>query len=230
MTSCPNMKVFGSEFAPRELESCVRFKKEYGIMNRRPSPLSHRVRLRGACPSGVAPRSDPWTLQRFALSTASAAAFCAIGTAAYADDAKTVAVFGHLSALVGEWKGVGDTAGASLTYTLAADGSTLMEVSRSAKGASMVTMFSVDGDHLVATHYCSAGNQPQMATPPIVDAAARQLSFSLVRITGMKAPGDWHNTALEMRLEDSSHLSQRWQYSDRGIQGERTFRYERISP
>jgi hypothetical protein len=25
-------------------------------------------------------------------------------------------------------------------------------------------MFSVDGDHLIATHYCSAGNQPQMTT------------------------------------------------------------------
>jgi len=55
----------------------------------------------------------------------------------------------------------------------------------------MVTMFSVVGDHLVATHYCSAGNQPQMVTEPIADPQKNVLAFSLVaHITGMTTPDE----------------------------------------
>lgn len=73
----------------------------------------------------------------------------------------------------------------------------------------MITMFSVDGDRLIATHYCSAGNQPQMVTDTISEPQNKPLVFSLVRVTGMKTPEDWHNTDLEIQLEDQDHLTQR---------------------
>ena len=58
----------------------------------------------------------------------------------------------------------------------------------------MVTLFSVDGDRLLATHYCSAKNQPQMATEPIADPQAKSVAFSLVRVTGLSSAAAWHNT------------------------------------
>lgn len=138
-----------------------------------------------------------------------------------------MAVLGQLASLVGEWRGVGDSAGVSVTYTLVADGSALVEEFRPSQGSAMMTMFSVDGDHLLATHYCSAGNQPQMTTSALTRSPVRSLDFSLVRITGMKTTGDWHNTPLEVLLEDEDHFMQRWTYLDQGKTGTRVFHFER---
>jgi hypothetical protein len=140
---------------------------------------------------------------------------------------KSLAAFKNLSSLVGEWKGVQNGREIRLTYRLTADGSVLMEESRPAKGAAMITMFSVDGDHLIATHYCSAGNQPQMTTAAIVEPQGRTLVFSLVRVTGMATPEDWHNTGLEVLLTDRDHFTQKWTYSYRGRTGTSTFQFTR---
>ena len=83
--------------------------------------------------------------------------------------AKSAAAFSQLSSLVGEWKGVDDGTDFTVTYTLVASSSTLMEEFRPAGGSPMMTMFSVDGDRLLATHYCSALNQPNMSTQAIRD-------------------------------------------------------------
>jgi len=147
-----------------------------------------------------------------------------------AEKSKPQAAFEQLASLVGEWKGVQDGTGTeiTLTYTLTADDSVLMEESRPVKGPAMITMFSVDRDHLVATHYCSARNQPQMATGTITDPQKNVLSFSLVRVTGMNTPQDWHNTALEMHLEDKDHLSQIWSWEYKGKKGTTGFHFSRI--
>ena len=106
-------------------------------------------------------------------------------TIANAEKSNSAIAFEHLTSLVGQWTGVQDGVDITLTYTLTADGSTLMEEFRPAKGPVMMTMFTVDGDHLIATHYCSAGNQPQMVTQPITESQNTTLVFSLVHITGM---------------------------------------------
>ena len=138
----------------------------------------------------------------------------------------SVLAFEHLTSLVGEWKGVQDGTEIKLTYTLTAAGSALLEDFRAGNTA-MMTMFTVDGDHLIATHYCSAGNQPQMMTGAITDPSAKSLAFTLSRVTGMKTPGDWHNTGLTVIMDDKQHLTQVWTYEDDGKTGTNTFRYTR---
>lgn len=138
----------------------------------------------------------------------------------------SVLAFEHLTSLVGEWKGTQDGTEMTLTYTLTADSSALMEEFRAGKTV-MVTMFTVDGDHLIATHYCSAGNQPQMMTKAITDPSAKSLMFSLSRVYGMKTPGDWHNTGLTVMMEDKQHLTQVWTYEYNGKSGTNTFHFTR---
>ena len=140
---------------------------------------------------------------------------------------KSAAAFEQLISLVGEWKGVVESTEIKLTYTLTADGSALMEEFRPSKGPVMITMFSVDGDRLLATHYCSAGNQPNMATEAITDPKAKRVTFSLVRVTGMTTQEDWHNTGLVMLLEDEEHLTQEWSYRYKGETGKRVFHFTR---
>ncbi len=146
---------------------------------------------------------------------------------AHTEKSKSAVAFERLSSVVGEWKGVQDGTDITLTYTLTANGSALMEEFRPAQGPVMMTMFSVDGDHLIATHYCAAGNQPQMATQRITDPQNKVLVFSLVRVTGMTTPEDWHNTGLEVLLEDKDHLTQRWTYLYKGKSGTTVFHFAR---
>src|SRR5437870_2878618 len=154
----------------------------------------------------------------------------AVATAALAaDKTKSEEAFDRLAALKGEWKGQTDGVDTTLMYTLTANGSALMEQCRPDKGREMITMFTVDGDHLIATHYCSARNQPQMATAAITDAQ-KPLAFSLVRVTGLKSPDDFHNTGLTVIQEDNDHLTQEWLYDAKGKSGKNVFHFTRVRP
>ncbi len=143
-----------------------------------------------------------------------------------ADKTKSEEAFDRLASLKGEWKGEQDGVKISLIYTLTANGSALMEEFRPESGPVMITMFTVDDDHLIATHYCSAKNQPQMVTSAITDVQ-KPLAFSLARITGLKSPDDWHNTGLTVIQEDNDHLTQEWTYQSKGKSGRTVFRYTR---
>lgn len=133
----------------------------------------------------------------------------------------------RLASLAGEWQGTLDGTEVQVTYTLIADGSVLMEEFRPKGGPMMLTLFSVDGDRLLATHYCSAKNQPQLATAAITDPQVKNLAFSLVRVTGLKSPGDWHNTGLVVTMVDRDHLTQEWTSLSDGKAGQTTFHFTR---
>ncbi len=143
-----------------------------------------------------------------------------------ADTTGSARVFRQLSALVGDWEGIQGNVPIAVTYALTGDGSALMEYMKpgNSRTGAMVTMFTVDGEHLIATHYCAAGNQPQMVTG-IPDNLEQGVTFSLARVTGMKTPDDWHNTGLTFVQDDKDHITQRWTYSYKGQAGVSVFRY-----
>jgi hypothetical protein len=155
------------------------------------------------------------------------ALFVVASAAFAADKTKSEEAFDRLASLKGEWKGEINGVNTTLIYTLTANGSALMEECRPEKGPEMITMFTIDGDHLIATHYCSAKNQPQMATSAIIDAQ-KPLAFSLVRVTGVKSADDWHNTSLTVIQEDNDHLTQEWSYQFKGKTGKNTFHFTRV--
>jgi len=144
------------------------------------------------------------------------------------EPSKSAAAFDHLASLVGEWRGVQSETEFQVTYTLTADGSALMEEFRPKGGPTMVTLFTVDGDHLIATHYCSAQNQPQMVSTAIAEPQAKSVAFSLVRVTGLKTPDDWHNTGLVLTIEDQDHVTQEWTYLFKGKTGKTLFALTRV--
>ena len=144
-----------------------------------------------------------------------------------AEKAKSQEAFDDLASLQGEWVGEAFGVKTTLIYSLTANGSAMMEQCRPEKGHEMITMFTVDGDHLIATHYCSAKNQPQMATSAITDAQ-KPLEFSLVRVTGLKSPDDFHNTGLTVIQEDNDHLTQEWSYQSKGETGKNVFHFTRV--
>jgi hypothetical protein len=91
----------------------------------------------------------------------------------------------------------------------------------------MLTLYHVDGDRLLLTHYCMAGNQPRMQAKRF-DAAAGEIEFQFLDGTNMTpASGHMHNA--RFRLLDERHFQSEWQFYENGKSKQsETFQYTRV--
>lgn len=134
--------------------------------------------------------------------------------------------FDQLKTLVGEWEGTSREGPVKITYTLVSNSSALMERMQRGGEPEMITMYSADGDHILVTHYCSAGNQPQMKSETM-KPKAQKYSFSLVRVSGLKTEAEGHMIGLVLTILDKDHLTQEWKYQEKGKTGVDLFEYKR---
>src|SRR5882672_8152241 len=141
---------------------------------------------------------------------------------------KSAAAFEKLISLVGEWEGTNSSGQVKATYTLVSGGSALMERLQSANEPEMLTLYSLDGDHLLVTHYCSMGNQPQMKTATITELSG-PLAFKIVQVTGMKAADEAHMVGLILTMPDKDHFTQQWTFLDKGKTQSDLFKFTRKS-
>jgi hypothetical protein len=154
---------------------------------------------------------------------------CAAGQSSAANEkAKSAAAFERLISLVGEWEGTNSSGQVKATYTLVSGGSALMERLQSGSEPEMLTLYSLDGDHLLVTHYCSMGNQPQMKTATITELSG-PLAFKLVQVTGMKSATEGHMTGLVLTMPDRDHFTQQWTFMDKGKTQSDLFKFTRKS-
>ena len=104
-----------------------------------------------------------------------------------------------------------------------AGGSALMSEIHGKGPENMITMFHMDGDRLVMTHYCGAGNQPRMK---VVAADAKSVSFEFFDGTNI-APGDGHMQHATFTQTDANHHTEEWVFVDHGKEMKESFTYER---
>jgi hypothetical protein len=142
--------------------------------------------------------------------------------------ARSTPAFDQLKSLAGEWQGK-DSSGETVKviYRVVSNGSAIMEQSHPAQEHEMITMYTLDGDRIVATHYCSVGNQPTLQSGPS-PAANGKYDFSLVRVSGTKTPDEGHMAALILSIPDKDHLSETWTFATKGTSMADTFTYTRI--
>jgi len=117
--------------------------------------------------------------------------------------------------LSGEWDGK-DNHGKPVhaSYETLASG-VVMERVQAEGEPSMVTMYSLDGDHIVAIHFCSAGNQPILRTGT-VSAATGKYAFQVERTYGLRSPDELHMVELLFTLPDADHVTEAWTNLDHG--------------
>jgi hypothetical protein len=135
-----------------------------------------------------------------------------------------------LKTLVGEWKGAHSGADGSgevrLSYRLVSGGTGLMESMNSGHDENMVTVYSVDGNRILATHYCSAGNQPRMAAAGL-SADGKTLTFRFVDATNV-GPDSMVMNGLVVTFEGPDRLTQSWTSHANGKDEVGTFTYTRV--
>jgi hypothetical protein len=135
--------------------------------------------------------------------------------------------FEQLKPLVGQWDG--KAAGGQalhVSYELVSGGTALLERLAMGDEPEMVTVYSPDGDRLAVTHFCSAGNQPQMRTEPVT-GPTKEFSFSFVRATNLASPSAGHMHHLTVAVQDHDHFSEAWTWNDNGKEHTEVFHFVR---
>lgn len=143
--------------------------------------------------------------------------------------ARSTPAFDQFKSLVGHWEGATTGGGkVNATYELISNGSVLMERLSPGNEPDMITMYTLDGDRILATHYCSAGNQPTLQTPasPAPDS---KYNFTFLHLRGAKSPDEGHMIALVVSIPDKNHLTQSWTFDDHGKTMTENFTYTRKS-
>lgn len=73
----------------------------------------------------------------------------------------------------------------------------------------MVTVYHLDGDSLMMTHFCAVNNQVRLRAEPLT-ADAKALSFNYIDATNLSVSHKDVMTKLEMSLPDNEHFTQTW--------------------
>jgi len=133
----------------------------------------------------------------------------------------------QLLALAGEWEGTEAGRTTTITYTVISGGTALMEsMKMPAPQPDMVTVYHRDGDALVATHYCSIGNQPRMRAPG-ASPDGKSIRFRFADITNLAKPGDGHIQHLTVNFVDGNHFTQEWTSVSNGKEEAAVFKWTR---
>lgn len=91
----------------------------------------------------------------------------------------------------GRWQ-VAETPALQIVFEPTARDSVMVERWETSAGLHSMTIYHMDGDALIATHYCPQGNQPRLASK---GAPAGEVRFAFRDVTGLDA-GEAHTHAL----------------------------------
>lgn len=132
--------------------------------------------------------------------------------------------FEMLKGMEGNWVGKNNQGQPlEISFRMTAGGSALMSEIHGHGPENMITMFHMDGDRLIMTHYCGAGNQPRMN---VVSADAKSVSFEFFDGTNI-GPGAGHMQHVTFTQPDADHHTEEWVFLDHGKEMRQQFSMER---
>lgn len=156
-----------------------------------------------------------------------ALAFAAASAYAQTDAQKA---FATLKTLPGTWEGKGMEGADSnmpvrVDFKITGGGSAIM--SEIQGHADMISMFHMDGDRLLMTHYCAVGNQPRMQASSSPDG--KTLTFNFVDATNLSSPDLAHMHKMILTVLDENHHREEWVLVDHGKEHKAVFDLHRKS-
>jgi hypothetical protein len=120
--------------------------------------------------------------------------------------------FEALKRLAGDWVEVGKDGKATDKVTssirVTSGGNTIQETLFPGSDHEMVTMYHLDGEDLVLTHYCFLGNQPRLRAEPGTDV--NKIVFKFVGCTNLKSSDDHHINGATLILDGKDHFKAEW--------------------
>jgi hypothetical protein len=152
-------------------------------------------------------------------------ALCTGSATAAADRAPAApplpAAFETLKTLAGTWQGsakMGDqTIPVTFVYEVTAGGTAVVERLFPGTPHEMMSVYTVEGDRVIMTHYCAMGNHPKMV---LKTADARSLAFEAKGAEGLRAATEPHMHAMSVSFVDGAHVRETWTSFDKGAMKE----------
>lgn len=137
------------------------------------------------------------------------------------------AAFEKMRQLAGSWTGKDDEGQpATVKYETMSGGSIVTETLKPDNEEPMLTVYHLDGDHLMCTHYCSRNNQPRMRLDKY-DSQAGTLDFDFLDATNLPDREQGHMHHLILKLQDKDHLTQEWSWHEAGQESQAIFHFQR---
>jgi hypothetical protein len=133
--------------------------------------------------------------------------------------------FDQIKSLAGNWQGKGPEGPVRINYQLVSGGTAVMESIEESPGVQMVTLYYLDGDHMMMTHYCTANNQPRLRADNSSTPTA--IKFSFVDATNLAGPDAGHMHAHSIVWKDADHVTQTWTWREKGQEKMETFELQR---
>lgn len=120
--------------------------------------------------------------------------------------------FATLKNMPGTWEGTSSEGPVKVTFKVTSGGSAVM--SEILGHEDMVSIFHMDGERLLVTHYCAIGNQPRMAAS--VSPDGKTFTFNYVDATNLASPDAGHMQRMILTVIDENHHTEEWVFADHG--------------
>src|ERR1700722_9269903 len=131
--------------------------------------------------------------------------------------ANASAAFNKLKTLAGHWEANTSKGKASATYQLVSGGTALLENTNMPGETEMISVYYLDGDRLLLTHYCEAGNQPRLQADGI--DAANAIDFRFLDATNLANPAAGHMHHVVFKFQGANEVAQDWTFYKDGKPG-----------
>jgi hypothetical protein len=139
----------------------------------------------------------------------------ALTVASAADQITARAAFTQLQTLVGEWEGKTEAGRAlKVSYRLTAAGTVLIETWTLGPQRESLTLYHMDNDSLIATHYCPLGNQPRLRFKEGGNPSL--FIFEFVSATNLPKPEAAHQHRFEMEILQPNSFARSETYLENG--------------
>jgi hypothetical protein len=138
-------------------------------------------------------------------------------TAPAAPDTPARRAFERIKRLAGDWQGK-STKGweERTTFKVIAGGSAVMYTTFDAHpGQTMLTVFHLDGEHLMLTHYCVARNQPRLRATEISDDGGT-VTFTFLDATNLASRDKGHMDKAVFRFAGDDKFTTKWTWYQDG--------------
>lgn len=133
---------------------------------------------------------------------------------ALAAESASGAIFEQLKSLAGDWRSTRNDSSTVVNYKVIASGSSLVETWTMSPTRQSMTVYTMDGERLIATHYCPQGNAPRLQFTHTDKDGAHHFLF--LDGANLQDPTGSHEHAFWIMIDPSGALTRSETYIDNG--------------
>lgn len=137
--------------------------------------------------------------------------FAVLTAAATFAQSNSQSALDKLKSLQGNWSGkTTEGRNVQVSFRVVSGGSAIMSEIHGEAEENMITMFHLDGDRLMMTHYCGVGNQPRMVGSLSPDG--KTITFDFLDATNVLSSQPGHMQRLLVTMPDANHHIEEWDF------------------